>query len=74
MTSPIAAYSAGWSVVEVLKWLDFNDFQHFGNGLMAILRRCDTPRFACSEDSRLIVAVCDTGATRRGLHVGQIRV
>ena len=57
MTSPIAAYSASWSVVEVLKWLDFNDFQHFGNGLMAILRRCDTPRFACSEDSRIVKRV-----------------
>ncbi|EEG71650.1 hypothetical protein BIFPSEUDO_02530 [Bifidobacterium pseudocatenulatum DSM 20438 = JCM 1200 = LMG 10505] len=41
----------------MLKWLDFNDFQHFGNGLMAILRRCDTPRFACSEDSRIVKRV-----------------
>ena len=57
MTSPIAAYSAGWSVVEVLKWLYFNDFQHVNSMASVIAQRCDTPRLACFEDSRIVKRV-----------------
>ncbi|RGI74175.1 hypothetical protein DXD71_04970 [Bifidobacterium pseudocatenulatum] len=57
MTSPIAAYEASCYAVHVLKWLYFNDFQHVNSMASVIAQRCDTPRLACFEDSRIVKRV-----------------
>ncbi len=57
MTSPIAAYEASCCAVHVMEWLCFNDFQHVNSMVSAIVQRCDTPRLACFDDSRIVKRV-----------------